>query len=282
MTIAILVVVLVVGLGLVVVYGASRWEAGTRELRTRLEEARVPVHPQVVDLKEIEGLPGPVQRYFRRVIKDGGPMVSRVRVQHRGTFNMGDTSDRWRPFTSHQLMITRRPGFDWDARISMMPGLTVRVHDAYVAGEGILHASLLGLITVASLRGTPDAAEGELMRFFAEAAWYPTALLPGQNVHWEAVDEQSARATLVDGAIAITMMFSFNEEGVIETVRADARGRTVGDEIIPTPWQGRFWNYHERSGMYVPLEGEVSWLLPEGPKSYWRGQITSIGYEFAE
>jgi hypothetical protein len=138
------------------------------------------------------------------------------------------------------------------------------------------------LITVASLRGTPDAAEGELMRFFAEAAWYPTSLLPGQNVHWEAVDEQSARATLVDGAIAITMMFSFNEEGVIETVRADARGRTVGDEIIPTPWQGRFWNYHERSGMYVPLEGEVSWLLPEGPKSYWRGQITSIGYEFAE
>lgn len=283
MKIAILVVVLVVvALGMVVAYGAFRWEAGTRELRTRLEEARVPVRPRVVDLKEIVGLPGPVQRYFRRVVKDGGPMVSRVRVQHRGTFNMGDTSDRWRPFTSDQLVITRRPGFDWDARISMIPGLTVRVHDAYVAGEGILHAALVGLITVASLRGTPAAAEGELMRFFAEAAWYPTALLPGQSVRWEAIDEQSARATLVDGAVAISMTFGFNEEGVIETVRADARGRTVGGEIIPTPWQGRFWNYQERSGMYVPLEGEVFWLLPDGPKPYWRGEITSIGYEFAE
>lgn len=60
----------------------------------------------------------------------------------------------------------------------MLPGLPARVHDAYVAGEGILHASLLGLFTVADLRGTDYIAEGELMRFFAEAAWYPTALLP--------------------------------------------------------------------------------------------------------
>lgn len=35
----------------------------------------------------------------------------------------------------------------------MMPGLKVRVHDAYVAGEGILHAAILGLFTVVELGG---------------------------------------------------------------------------------------------------------------------------------
>jgi hypothetical protein len=163
----------------------------------------------------------------------------------------------------------------------MMPGLPVRVHDAYVAGEGILHASVLGLFTVADMRGTRAVAEGELMRFFAEAAWYPTALLPSQGVRWEPRDDRSAYATLTERDISITMLFTFDRRGLIETVRAEARGRTVGGEVIPTPWVGRHWNYEERNGMRVPLDGEVAWQLPEGEKPYWRGHITETDYEFA-
>jgi hypothetical protein len=278
----IVIPVIVVAVAAVVVYGALRWDAGTRELRARLEAARVPVEPQVFSFRELEGLPAPVQRYFRTVLKEGQPMVSGVRVQHRGTFNMGETSEQWKPFTSDQRVITRRPGFDWDGRVAVMPGLTVRVHDAYVAGEGILHAALLGLFSVVDLRGTREVAEGELMRFFAEAAWYPTALLPSQGIRWDEVDVRSARATLVDGSVAVTMLFSFNDDGTIHTVRAEARGRTVGDQIIPTPWQGRFWNYQLRGGMQVPLDGEVAWLLSEGARPYWRGRITEIAYEFVQ
>ncbi len=229
----------------------------------------------------MDPLPPPVQRYFRTVLKDGQPLVTAVRVRHQGTFNMGETSDRWGPFTSDQLVITRRPGFDWDGRVRLMPGVTVRVHDAYAAGEGILHASLLGLVPLVDLSGGGAVAEGELMRFFAEAAWYPTALLPSQGVRWEAVDERSARATLADGPIRLTMLFTFNRSNHIETVRSEARGRAVGRQILPTPWQVRVWNYQEREGMGVPLDGEVAWLLPEGPKPYWRGRIVEIEYEFA-
>lgn len=265
-----------------VVYGVLSWSVGTRQLRARMEIARVPVTPRVVDFRELDGLPAPVQRYFRTVLKEGQPMVTRVRVQHQGTFNMGETIDQWRPFTSEQRVIARRPGFDWDGRVNMMPGVTVRVHDAYVAGEGILHAALLGVIPLVDLRGAGDVAEGELMRFLAEAAWYPTALLPSQGVRWEALDARSARATLTDGAIALTMLFSFNDLGGLETVEAEARGRTVGKQVIPTPWHGRFWNYQERGGMQVPLDGEVAWLLPEGAKPYWRGRIAEIEYEFTQ
>jgi hypothetical protein len=35
----------------------------------------------------------------------------------------------------------------------------------------------VALFTVADLHGPGDIAQGELMRFFAETAWYPTALL---------------------------------------------------------------------------------------------------------
>jgi hypothetical protein len=263
-------------------YGAHRWNSETQELRARLGSAREPVRPQTVDFRELEDLPAPVRRYFRAVLTEGQPMVAGARVRHEGTFNMGEgTENNWKPFTSDQVVVARRPGFDWNGRVAMMPGLPVRVHDAYVAGEGILHASLLGLVSVVDMRGRGEVAEGELMRFFAEAAWYPTALLPSQGVRWEAVDDRSARATLEEGDISLTMIFTFDERGLIETVRAEERGRAVGDKIVPTPWRGRFWNYEERGGMLVPLDGEVAWLPPEGEKPYWRGNITEIAYQFA-
>lgn len=261
-------------------FGAYRWNAGTQELRARLYAARSPTGPFAVDFRELSDLPAPVQRYFRTVLTDGQPTVAGLRVRHTGTFNVGEIKDQWKPFTSDQKVVAQRPGFDWDGRIAMMPGLPVRVHDAYVAGEGILHASLLGLFSLARVRDTDDMAKGELMRFLAEATWYPTLLLPSQGVHWKSVDDRSAYATLTDGDRSATMLFVFNDAGFIETVQADARGRMVSGKIVQTPWQGRFWNYSERVGMRVPLDGEVAWLLPAGAKPYWRGRITEIAYEF--
>jgi hypothetical protein len=279
-TLIIIVLDLVVVLVGALLYGAYRWNAGAQELRARLDAARAPARPRTVDFRELERLPAPIQRYSRLVLEEGQPMVAGARVRHRGTFNMGETADQWKPFTSDQKVVTRRLGFDWDGRVAMMPGPPVRVHDAYLAGEGILHASLLGLFSLVDIRGTGDVAEGELVRFLAEAAWYPTALLPSQGVRWEAVDGHSAYPTLTEGDLYIRMFFTFDEQGLIETVRAEARGRTAGGEVVPTPWQGRFWNYEERGGMRVPLHGEVAWMLPEGEKPYWRGRITEIAYEF--
>jgi hypothetical protein len=266
----------------VLFYGKLHWESGTRKLRGQLETARLPIEPRVFNRREIETLPAPVQRYFQAVLTDGQPIVASVSVEHVGTFNMGETTEQWKPFTSTQRVVTRRPGFDWDGRVAMMPGLSVYVHDAYVAGEGILQVAVLGLVSMVNLRGTREMAQGELMRWFAEAAWYPTALLPGQGVHWKAVDAHSSLATLKDGNLTLTLRFHFDEAGLIDTVSAEARGRTVGNAVVQTPWQGRFWNYAMHDGMLVPMDAEVAWLLPEGAKPYWRGHINSVNYTFAQ
>ncbi len=273
--------VLVAAAFVVAGYGASRWAQGTRALLVRLEATRVASPVRVFDATELDGQPPPVQRYFRAVLKDGQPIVAAASVEHRGSFNMSTSGEQWKSFASTQRVVTQRPGFVWDARIAMLPGLVVHVHDAYVAGEGILHAAILGLFTLADLRGGEAVAEGELMRFLAEAAWYPTALLPSQGVQWEPVDDRSARATLVDGPLGLTLLFRFNDEGLVESVRAEARGRTVGGRVVMTPWQGRWSDYRDHGGMRVPFSGEVAWLLPEGAKPYWRGTITAMSYEFA-
>ena len=262
-------------------YASFLWEAETERMRRVLKGGRTPVTPKTYDPEELKGLPDMVQRYFKTVLTAGQPMIAAATVEHTGTFNIAESGEKWQRFTSDQLVITRHPGFDWDARIQMLPGIEVRVHDAYIAGEGIMHAALLGLVPLAKMRGASEMARGQLMRYFAEAAWYPTALLPSQGVTWEALDQSSARATLIDGNITLSMVFRFDAGNLIEAVRADSRGRTVGDDIIPTPWEGRWRNYELRHGMLIPLEGEVAWLLEEGPKPYWRGRITRLAYEFS-
>ena len=266
----------------VTAFGNTRWAESTRALLGRLEAARLPPTASHYDARELEGLPAPVQRYFRAVLKDGQPIIVAATMEQIGTFNLSQNGEKWKPFTSQQRVVTRRPGFVWDARIEIGPGLAVRVHDAYVGGEGILRAAVLGLFTVADLHGPGDIAQGELMRFFAETAWYPTALLPSQGVRWEAVDDHSAKATLVDGTLSLTVLFSFKEAGLIESVRIEARGATVGKTIVMMPWEARMSGYQERDGMRVPLTGEASWLPPEGRRPYWRGTIASMTYVFSE
>ena len=48
--------------------GSWRWNAGTTALLARLEAARAPHAVVRYDAREIDGLPAPVQRYFRAAL----------------------------------------------------------------------------------------------------------------------------------------------------------------------------------------------------------------------
>ncbi len=163
----------------------------------------------------------------------------------------------------------------------MFPGVPVRVHDAYVAGTGVLTPALFGLFSLGTVRGGGEIALGELMRWLAESVWYPTVLLPGQGVTWKPVDNASAQATLTEGAITLTMLFRFSEDGLVSGIRVEARGALVGGESVIMPWEGRFRDYRHQDGMIVPFHGEVAWITPQGERPYFRGTVMLVAYRFA-
>ena len=135
-------------------FGSSRWGNATQSQMALLEAARVLAPAGRYDAREIDGLPAPVQRYFRAVLKDGRPFIAAATFELAGTFNMSATGgEQWKPFTSTQRAVTHRPGFLWNGRVAMLPGIAAHVHDSYIAGVGSLHAALLGLFTVAQVQG---------------------------------------------------------------------------------------------------------------------------------
>lgn len=127
--------------------GERRWAGEVTALHANLEASRLDGKsgssspPTRYDARELEGLPAPLQRYFRAVLKVGQPIITAVTIDITGTFNMSNTGEQWKPFTSRQHGVTRQPGFLWDAKNVMLPGLTARVVDSYIAGKGLLHAA---------------------------------------------------------------------------------------------------------------------------------------------
>ena len=265
----------------VIAIARVRWQAASAALAARVERACGP-QPGRFDGAALDALPAPVSRYLRAVLPRGAPRVLRARVSQRGEFLVDPAREGWRPFVATQRFATRPPGFVWDARIRVAPGVAVHVRDAFVDGEGSMRASFMGLRRLAQVEGTPEIAAGALHRYLAEAMLFPTALLPGGGVTWDALDDSHARATLTAGGTTVSLDFHFGKDGLVDGVFTPVRSRDVGGRGVPTPWRGRWWAYEEHGGMRVPTRGEAEWVLPEGPQVYWRGHVAGFEYDHEE
>lgn len=274
-----LVGVLAGGTAAAVAVAGHLWDRETGAVLDQLRRGQREAAPAVFSHEQLRGLPAPVVRYFEFALQPGQPMVRTARIEHRGEFR-GALDQPWSPFRSVQHFTVDPPGFVWDARIRMAPLTTVRVRDSYVAGEAGMLGSLAGLVTVVDGRRSASLNAGALHRHLMELAWLPTALLPGQGVRWEAIDDRSARAIIEDSGITLAVDVHFGERGEIVDVNA-MRMRDVDGVGVLTPFEGRFRSYVRVAGMMVPLEGEVAWILPEGRLDFWRGRITAAEYDLA-
>ena len=271
----------IAGFGILLAASGYLWHIRTANIIDRLHRASTsPPSSTFFTLANLAGLPPPVVRYFSSVLHDGQPLVRHVRVVQRGQFLVRPTPDGWRPFAATQFFATHPAGFVWDAHIRMVPGLSIRVRDAFADGTGSMLARLMGLWPLVSVEGTLEIAAAALQRYLAESVWFPTALLPSQGVNWAELDDSSARATLSVGATTVSLDFYFGADSLVRRVFTPARARDVRGRAVPTSWQGHFARYENHGGMKVPMAGEVEWLLPEGSQKYWRGEITGIAFDF--
>jgi Family of unknown function (DUF6544) len=240
-------------------------------LLARAQQATMEAEPW--DPQEIEGLPEPVVRYFRFALQPGQAPIVHARFEQKGEF--ATRPGRWRPFRAVEHFTVLPPAFIWDASIRMAPLVPVRVLDSYAKGVGTTNGRLLSLVTVVNAGGNGHIAQAALQRYLAEAAWMPTALLPRAGVHWTPIDQNSARATIVDGAVEATVDFHFAPDGEITSACAERfRAGDAGHAL--TPWEGRFAGYRRWNGMMIPTEAEVAWIEPGGRAPYWRGRTVDF------
>ncbi|HJU16554.1 MAG TPA: DUF6544 family protein [Stellaceae bacterium] len=220
-------------------------------------------------------LPAIVQAFVRRAVGEGAAPGT-VRLQQCAEVRAHPDAP-WRRHTAEEIVGVHETGFVWLARLRLAPLLSLRILDAYVGGEGVIEARLFGSLRL-SRTASPQVGRGELMRYLAELAWAPHAILHNPRLHWREIDADTVEvsADSEDGPARVRLSF---ENGDLARIEADDRPRAVGGVTIPTGWRGRFFDYREIGGCRIPTRAEASWLLDEGPFACWRGTVTAFAAE---
>lgn len=235
------------------------------------------ISDHIFTYEQLQGLPEPVQRYFQYSLEEGQSYISYVRLKHGGTIRQS-AEQGWMPVTGEEYFTAQRPGFVWVAKASSFPLFWLAAKDSYIEGKGDFHIKLLSLITVAEARGR-ETDEGELMRWLAETVWFPTALLPGERLRWEAIDSNSAKAILRSNGFEVNVTFVFNEEGEITQLIGDRYRAVEGGSYQMQRWLGYYRDYERINGVRIPQEIEVAWGDSQaGEFSYARFRVTDIEF----
>lgn len=225
---------------------------------------------------DLASLPAPVARYLAFALREGQPRIRSARIRWSGSMRL-QPGGPWSEFTAEQHFTVDPPGFVWDARFRMVPLVPVLVRDSYVAGTGQMIGRVGGVASVVDEGGTPEMAQSALARWLGEAAWFPTAFLPGDGITWQAIDDTTARATATDGALSVSGEFHFAASGEMTGMSA-MRFRDVNGRAVLTRFEGHYRGFERLGGVMIPARADVEWVLPDGVYSYWRGAPTEVRY----
>lgn len=251
-----------------VLLGRARAARQLRHDVERLFAQATDVSGSVYDEAQLAGLPAPVQRYFRHVLRPGQPYLRGLRLRHTGRFKT-DLEQDWVAIAGEEYLVAEPPGFIWQ-------GSTRRftARDEYVAGRGRLTVRLLGAVPL--LRGQgPPFDQGELLRWLGECCWLPTRLLPSERLRWTALDDEWAQLTLTDRDQTVSYRVRFNAQNELE----ECETMRYQSATALRRWVGRLGGYREVHGVRVPTELEGSWVLNGQRRPYARFRVQALDYE---
>jgi hypothetical protein len=218
--------------------------------------------------EQLSGLPIPVQRYFRRVLRPGQPYISYARITHDGEFKTG-ANKGWLNIQGEQYETTQKPGFIWKGTTSFF---TAR--DMYILDKGRLVVSLFGLLKIVDAKGS-HYDQGELLRWLGESLLYPTNLLPTETLTWSPVDDHSAKFSFLYNGFSLWYLVTFND--LSEIVQLETK-RYMDQDHLET-WIIKSADYRTFNEVLVPTRFEVLWRLKPGDLSYAKFNVIKVEYD---
>lgn len=239
--------------------GLSRVEPGVRkEMGTRPNGSLV--------------LPAEVRDLAARLGVSGDARLSAVQLSQHGTMR-NQPAGREMRFRADQTIELRHPGFVW--RASTGPFGFISVVDALKDGQARLDVRAFHRLRIGGATGGETMAKGEIMRYLAELAWAPDAILLNRSLLWSVIDDRTLRVSAGLGGRRGELELQLNGSGYIEAVMAQDRPRKEGSGFVERPWHGRFFDYRKHEQRWLPFGGEVGWLVKGEMFTAWRGELMS-------
>lgn len=205
------------------------------------------------------------------------PLLPKARVRLSQSGRMQQPGGAWRSFVARQTIETADCAFDWRARTGPFGALSIR--DCLTSSGAALEVRLFGVLRLDHAGGSVALWRGELMRYLAELAWAPDAILHNGALRWRADGPDRLIVGAGAGDAAVEVMLDLDRDGRISGAFAPDRSRSPKPPYRPTPWQGRFSEYRRHSTRWLPFAGEVGWVVDGVEALYWQGRLETWAIE---
>lgn len=234
-----------------------------------------PSTPALFDLTMIAGLPEPAQRFFKCVIKEGTPLLTVAEIDMGGEFSLGSREKPdYQKMEAYQILAAPA-GFVWRLKL---PG------PMFISGSDSgkwTRFRILGIIPVARMGGDPDHTRAAYGRYAAESVfWTPAAVLPGRNVRWDSVDENTARATISSGSLAQEVDVRLGKDGCPTQVTFQRWSDANKDKKYRLqPFGGKLSDFREVRGFKIPFRVEAANLFGTPDEFYFfKAEIKDVRF----
>ncbi len=119
-------------------------------------------------------------------------------MKHVGEMRLDPESNKWLSAKATQRVGVLEPGFAWQVKADVAPGLRVLGLDSLIEKRAEMVIRLLGVFPVANVKDTPEVNESTMHRYLLEMGWYPQLALH-KDISWTAIDKNTAKASLQAG-----------------------------------------------------------------------------------
>ncbi len=278
---AIVGLTIIVILAIVVVFSAIARVQFNRETEEKVEDlfrGNNDRTPYIIQLSDLERLPGPVQKWLEGAGLVGQEEIKSARMLQEAEIRL-NPGGRWMTLNAQQYIAAEPPGFIWQARINAAPLIHISGRDVYKDGRGNMLIKPLSIITIADETGF-QIDQGTLVRYLAEMVWIPTVAV-SNFVSWESIDENSARAIMRYGNIRVSGVFNFNEQGDPVSFSARRFGEFNGQFRMET-WSVIMSDHREFDGFRIPSSGKITWELEEGDFTWYKFKVKELEFNKPE
>ena len=237
----------------IVRWSDTRRESGVwRKLVATADDSVPAFEPSMVDV-----LPEPARRYFLFTIRLGTPLHTVSEIQMGGEMGLGDKENpNYQPMRGHQILAPPR-GLVWKVT-SGHGGMRLIGSDGFDGERSWTRFWLLNILPVVRVGGDGDHARSAFGRVVAEAVfWAPAALLPQNGTNWEAVDDNTARATVSLKGFTQTVDVSVAEDGQPVMVVIPRWSNANPEKTYQVqPFGGFLSEFREFDGFRIPTRVE--------------------------
>jgi hypothetical protein len=239
-----------------------------------------PDSPPRFSMDMVASLPGPAQRFFNYAILQGTPLYTVAEIDMHGILSLGTHAKPLRMSMAATQILACPHGFVWSLNASRGL-LRVAGSDAFAENNSWSRFWLAFIGPVARAGANPDHLRSAFGRFTAEAVfWTPAALLPGECVSWNEVDDSTSRVTVSQQGLKQAIELTVDERGRPVKVVFQRWSNANAEKIFKLqPFGGYLSEFREFDGFRLPTLVEAgNFFETDDYFPFFKAQVTAIRF----